>query len=243
MPEASTWVRIYVLTDPTTEEARYVGKTIKRLQDRLRIHLWAARNGRRDHRSNWIRQLLSQGREPAIIEVDRISSHDDWAALERYWIHHLRQIGASLTNHTEGGEGWHGHRHSEESKRKIAAAHRGRTVSPETRQRLRERHLGKRLSEQHKRKLSLAGKGRIVPPEVRLCKSLQQRGKARPLTTGERNGRAKITATAANEIAHSALSVKELSLQFGLSKSQIARIKSGTHWKTAGITYGSTLSG
>jgi len=61
---------------------------------------------------------------------------------------------------------------SDETKRKIGLANKGRTVSDETKRKLKENNahywLGKKrchLSEEHKRKLSLANKGKKIPQE------------------------------------------------------------------------------
>tara|TARA_B100001094_G_scaffold87587_1_gene83779 strand:+ start:209 stop:514 length:306 start_codon:yes stop_codon:yes gene_type:complete len=65
---------------------------------------------------------------------------------------------------------WTGHHHSEESKKAIGDANRGRVISAEGRKRMSEAHLGKSnpksgasrkgkpLSEEHKRNKSIAAK-------------------------------------------------------------------------------------
>ena len=52
---------------------------------------------------------------------------------------------------------------SEEHRRKIGEANKGRTLSDETREKMSEAHKGRTLSEEHRRKLSEALKGRTSP--------------------------------------------------------------------------------
>ena len=49
--------------------------------------------------------------------------------------------------------------HSEETKRKIGLANKGKKRSIQVKERLRQWHLGKKLSEEHKRKISIGLKG------------------------------------------------------------------------------------
>lgn len=53
-----------------------------------------------------------------------------------------------------------GNHHSEESKRKMSEAKRGKTFSEEHKQKLSESHKGKTFSEEHKQKLGEAHKGK-----------------------------------------------------------------------------------
>lgn len=61
-------------------------------------------------------------------------------------------------NITDGGEGWSGPL-SEETKKKIGKAHKGKCISEETKKKIGEAHKGKIFSEEHKKKLSEAHKG------------------------------------------------------------------------------------
>jgi len=55
-----------------------------------------------------------------------------------------------------------GHRQTEEHKRKISEANKGRVVSEETRRKIGEAHKGKKLSGEHRRKISEAHKGKTL---------------------------------------------------------------------------------
>jgi hypothetical protein len=61
--------------------------------------------------------------------MEIIEETDDWQSSERFHISYFRFLGFRLTNHDGGGQS--GYAKSEETKRKIAIAARGRTMSPE----------------------------------------------------------------------------------------------------------------
>ena len=222
---------IYSLSDPRTSDTRYIGKTYIGLAGRLANHIAAAKRGKRTHSASWIRGLLRAGQQPIISCIEIVPAGDDWAARESYWISVYRVLGG-LTNHTDGGEGWCGHRHSAESRAKISARHKGRAVSAETRAKLSASRMGAKLSPEHKAKLSRAFTGRAVSLETRRRMSVAQSN--RPvefINRGAKNGRAVISPETASAIKASRLSYSTLRLMYGISKSQVARIKTGEHWK------------
>lgn len=100
---------------------------------------------------------------------------------EKFWIAEYRKRGKAEYNIADGGDGGKtlphgpnkGKHFSEETKRKLSEAHKGRVsnrkgckLSDETKRKLSEAHKGKHynrgkhLSEEHKRKMSEALKGR-----------------------------------------------------------------------------------
>lgn len=94
---------IYALTDPRTNEVRYIGKAVD-VGRRLRRHLKDARDGRADHKSRWIASLLREDLIPLVLVLDEC---DDtiWKVRECYWIAHYRARGVDLTNCKDGGDG------------------------------------------------------------------------------------------------------------------------------------------
>lgn len=94
---------IYGLFDPQTTHCRYVGKTCRTLQARLRQHCNRAKSGAPQHVSAWIRSLASRGLVPEIDWIEENS--EDWREAECFWIAYLRSIGCDLTNISPGGEG------------------------------------------------------------------------------------------------------------------------------------------
>lgn len=172
---------IYGLFDPRDCRLRYIGKA-DNPQKRLSKHITAAKKGQRTHKDDWVRLLLSEGLEPAI-EVLEECSAESWQEVERLWIAKCREFELDLTNNTDGGEGIIdstgeirekirqkaiGRRHSEETKRKLAAIR----PTDEMRRQNSERKkgnknlLGYKFSEESKQKMRLAKLGKKQPPEL-----------------------------------------------------------------------------
>jgi group I intron endonuclease len=163
-------VYIYRLLDPLRENAvRYIGQS-QDPERRLYEHLVRARCGDRNHRSTWLRKVLAAGLQP-ILEIVEEATVDTWAERERYWIAHYRALGCPLVNHTDGGEGVLGLRHSDDVRRKISEARRGRGQWPEERKReFSERFggsgnpwFGHQYTDEEKARISAALTGRPSP--------------------------------------------------------------------------------
>ena len=133
-------VVIYGLVDPRSGDIRYVGKTVKPEQ-RLYMHVYIAVTGRRgSHKDRWIKELDRLGLRPEMVKL-ATCEHSEWQRVEREMIATLRASGR-LTNLTAGGEGIDMPR-TPEWRARIGQAHRGKSVSGETRQRLRDLNLAK----------------------------------------------------------------------------------------------------
>ena len=175
-------VYIYALLDPEGQPF-YVGKTIN-LKQRWRNHFNQANAGTSLHVYNKIRRLLESGHQESghqpVMRVLEKTNLEECDARERFHIQRLQDEGFHLTNLTSGGEGGagfteestrkrlktrrkNGHgQHSEETKRKLSAAKKGRPLSPE--HRLALRRAWKRTPEQlqaHRAKMAQTSKGRI----------------------------------------------------------------------------------
>ena len=134
--------RFYVYTHCRLDSGRpfYVGKG----QNRRHIS--------RDGRSDWWRRIVDKhGLESRI--VANFEHESDAFALERVLIATGRAFEMPLINITDGGEGSSGRRHSEEAKRKISLANKGREKSPEVRKALSERMKNFKHSEESKAKI------------------------------------------------------------------------------------------
>lgn len=95
-------VYIYALTDPRTNEIRYIGKTVQKPKDRLSSHVCPTRN-KKTYCESWIKSLAKQGLRPTLVLIDR-ASDSNWQYWERYYIDYYKKAGANLTNHTLGGD-------------------------------------------------------------------------------------------------------------------------------------------
>ena len=142
---------VYTLSDPRFPDAvRYVGVTHRNPKKRLKAHVYDARSGKANtHTANWIRSVLRDAVRP-VLRVIENGEGTGWDNSEMYWIAWHKEQGFDLTNHTDGGEGSLGFRHSSE-----------------TRAKLRADKLGKKLSLEHRSKISAAGMGRKTSPETR----------------------------------------------------------------------------
>lgn len=92
---------IYSLSDPITNEIRYVGKT-KHLLNRYRNHCYSYRD-KKSHKRSWIESLKTKGLKPLLETLD-IVDDKDWIFWEQYWIWQCKTWGFNLVNHTMGGE-------------------------------------------------------------------------------------------------------------------------------------------
>lgn len=161
--------RIYTLAHPITGEIRYVGKTIRTLTHRFDRHISDSKKGtNRNYR--WIQSLAKQGLKPIIELLDEIDESES-AQVETYWIAQFRAWGFRLNNHTDGGEGMIGFKHSEESLIKM----RNKVMSEESKKKMSDFRVGKYLSDSVKKNLSLVHKGRILSEETKLKMSSAKR--------------------------------------------------------------------
>ncbi len=151
---------IYVLVDPNTLQKRYVGVSLDP-QDRLKRHITYCQ-GRKTHKERWIDNLRQQGQTPLLEVLEEISEWS-WELEERKWIAFGRQQGWPLTNETDGGEGAPGRQVSELTRERISLGKRGHKLPPftdEHRRKISEANKGKQLSEETRQRLSQALKGK-----------------------------------------------------------------------------------
>lgn len=94
---------IYTLSDPLTEEIRYVGKTSQPLR-RAYEHSYLRRE-ENTHKKNWISKLKKKGNAPLFEIIDEVDI-EEWQFWEKYWVSQIRSWGYNnLLNHTNGGDG------------------------------------------------------------------------------------------------------------------------------------------
>lgn len=108
---------IYTLSDPDTNEVRYIGKTVKSLKHRLTDHLYSPKR-ENNYRTNWIKSIINKGGIPIIKELENCP----WGISqerEQYWISQFKAWGFRLINLTDGGEGCIGRVMSDKTKQKI----------------------------------------------------------------------------------------------------------------------------
>lgn len=165
---------IYGLFDPRDCRLRYIGKS-DNPQKRLEQHIKTSKQENNLRVYNWIRSLLSEELEPAIEILEECTS-ENWPELERAWIADCKKFGLDITNLTEGGDyppSQLGRKASDKTKNKMRQKALGRPRTLEERQKLSASKKGKstwvkgkHLSEEHKRKIGLANSGKEHSQEM-----------------------------------------------------------------------------
>ena len=163
---------LYGLTDPRTNQIRYIGITF-RGKARFREHLSRAITGGKTHRDCWIRSLVLLGLRP-IYFILEIGDDSNWQLRERFWISQHRK---TLTNHTDGGDGTPGCIPTQELRRKWSEQRKGVSYLPGRIPGMK----GKTHSMESRRKISVAGRGRKCTEQTKLRMSIaaKQRGISR----------------------------------------------------------------
>ena len=153
----------YLYRDPDTHIARYAGKGTG---NRAYKHM----GNRCDNKQlkGWINNLKLVG-QPPIIEIYEAIDEEHACFLEECFIQIFGRIDKStgtLFNHTDGGEGISGYKHTTETKEKISKASIGRIRAPmpeSQKQKLSIINTGKKLSADTCNKMSLTHTGMKKP--------------------------------------------------------------------------------
>ena len=72
-----------------------------------------------------IKSLINKGKKPILEIIDEVTVND-WVFWEMYWIEQMHSWGFDLKNMTKGGEGTYGRIVSEETKKKMSNAKKGK---------------------------------------------------------------------------------------------------------------------
>ncbi len=151
---------IYCLTFPNGKQ--YVGLTTTPPARRFSRHKAAAANP-----ENGSRLYLAWRKHGApSLQVLAEFQNDELAAAEREYILALNSRIPHGYNQGEGGEGPFGVAVSEETRRKISEAQKGKIMSEVSRQRMAAAKLGRRHSDAHRAAISAALKGKPKDPEA-----------------------------------------------------------------------------
>jgi hypothetical protein len=200
----------YGLFDPRNAKLRYIGYTLSPTK-RYWAHVIQRKS--KTHRSHWIRELVSIGYLPIMVMIDHVP------LVDRQYVE-CRLIALfhdfNLTNATDGGDGTSGHRITQEMRLRSAefSHRRWAGVIPHDDHELREIKRRERYK--------------------RVKHDTDSRQRISEANRGSNNHSAKLTATEItdirNALASGALGV-DLARRFGVSPSQISRIRRGTTWK------------
>lgn len=92
---------IYTLSNPITNEVRYIGKT-NNISKRYSAHI---KDNSKSYKSSWIKSLLNNNVLPIIEILEEFDNEIDCYESEKYWIEQFINWGFRLTNLQIGGIG------------------------------------------------------------------------------------------------------------------------------------------
>lgn len=161
--------QIYALCDPRTNEVRYIGQTTTSLERRLSGHLKEPKKA--THKSCWIASLAPF--IPAISHLSWASSKADLDQQEIRKIAELKLLGARLVNASPGG---HNGPASAETRQRMSAVRRGKSLSGEGREKVAAAKRGVKRSPDTVAKMAAAATGRVHSEESRAKMSSSRAG-------------------------------------------------------------------
>lgn len=178
---------VYELWNPVDQSCFYVGKgntTRARLPDHIRQARYLM-EGRKPADNNMIkagiiRSILEQGMEPEFKIVFRSENEQDVLGKEIELIaqYGRRNLGTGcLANMTDGGEGVIGWKYSDEAKARRSRASKGRKMSEEAKDKIRQAAFQRKHSEETRKKISEVQKGRKQSTETIEKRRIAQVGK------------------------------------------------------------------
>lgn len=174
----------YGLFDPRTAELRYIGKSSNGLI-RPRVHSTIGGRKGNTHRAAWLRQLYKDSeRLPFVLVLQKCQCDREVLTCEIQLIEFFRKQGFDLTNLSAGGDGAVGVKKSEETRKLLSLAHKGRRPSDACIAAAVKAKLGKKFSEEIRAKQRLAWKTRPKMSLESVARSAEKRrGMKRSLET------------------------------------------------------------
>lgn len=108
---------IYALKDPRTDLVRYIGQTKVKPENRYAQHIfqWKRCKGKISHVNSWIKHLYTLGTKPIMELLETNIENNNLNQKEIDIIKFYKDCGATLCNHTSGGEGTSGYKQSKDS--------------------------------------------------------------------------------------------------------------------------------
>jgi hypothetical protein len=170
---------VYTITDPRDYLVKYVGITTNP-KNRFCKHRSDKQKGEGIVKRNWLLKLHKLGLEPLFDIIDE-GTVDYCMKAETGYIKLFMACGANLKNRAANG---FLHKHTEETKRKLSEAKKGKKFSDEIREKFKQRPnmkhwTGKKFTEEHLRKMSENRKGitpknkGIMKHDIELIKKIQ----------------------------------------------------------------------
>lgn len=130
------------------------------------------------NKSNFWKRITNKTKYSVEIIYDNLSNEDaielEIFLISEYGRRDLNK--GNLVNHTNGGEGIVGFKHSEETILKMKNSAKGRVISKEQRMKISNSNLGKKHTEESKLKISESKIGKKHSDEARLKMSMSAKG-------------------------------------------------------------------
>jgi len=153
---------VYGLYDPCNDELRYIGQTTQSLKRRLYGHMFSSNLKGTRHCQRWLAKLRSLNFIPVIRQLGEATSKENLDALEIRLIAEAQTLGISLTNHSSGGGGAKGYKHTEEFKRRLSERMKIKPIwTPKHMAHLASMKIGVPRSIETKVKISASRKGQF----------------------------------------------------------------------------------
>ena len=221
---------VYSHTRIDTNEVFYIGKgKLSRVN----------RKGRCDRSKYWHRVVNKAGGFCSTVEAKNLTERES-LNYEILLIKKLKEAGFKLCNITDGGDGVSGLKHTEESKRLMSIAHKGRAsptkgvkFSPERIEKMRCYLKGTKQSDEHKLKTALGRAG------IKCSEATKE--KLRIINTGKKMSReAILKRTKAVRCIDTGIEYESVTLAantFGLSTSNISKACKGQFSQTGGMRW------
>jgi hypothetical protein len=158
---------VYILFRHDTAEPFYVGKGEGR---RWETHNWLPKADKNRHKQAIIRLAKAAGVDLPRVKIAEELTEPDAHALERELIASIGRVafGGPLVNQSDGGEGQSGYRHTDATKAKIGAIHKGVKRGPmpaEMRAKISRSKMGCKITPEHAEAIRKAALGRKHTPE------------------------------------------------------------------------------
>jgi hypothetical protein len=191
-------------------------------------------NSKKNRNNHW-KSIVSKTEYEVQILCDDISyEYAKEKEIEFIDIYKRKEDKGTLCNITKGGDGILGLKHTEESKRKMGAPHKGKKISEWHRKRISEAHKGKVLTKETRLKMSEKALGeKNSRYGVKISDSTKEKMR-KSAKKGEFNHASKLTASDVlkiRELNKLGISQRKIAIQFGVQKTTILAIINKITWK------------
>lgn len=129
---------VYGCFEPNKDEPFYIGKG---RGNRIQEHLTECYRNKKTHFYRKLKSMLDKGIQPKFVFFHINLSNQEAIELEIALINSYGRLDLGtgcLTNHTNGGDGSNGYKHTEEAKQLMSIQRKGRKHTEETKERMKE---------------------------------------------------------------------------------------------------------